>query len=155
MRPYPFQMHWLSVLLCLPLLAEADNRAVNADDDGVAIHGYDPVAYFVSGRPRKGRADLAYHWSGADWWFATPDNRSAFVAGPERYAPRFGGFCAYAASYGLFADVDPQAWTIHKGRLYLNYSLRVRETWRPRADEFIGDAEQLWPDMRQTTEEGE
>ncbi len=140
-------------LLCLPLAAWAENHAVNVDEQGVAIHGYDPVAYFVLGRPVRGRPELAYHWSDADWWFASQANRKAFMAEPDHYAPQFGGFCAYAASYGQFADVDPKAWTIHRGRLYLNYSLRVRETWRPRADEFIGDAEQLWPNMHRDEEE--
>lgn len=143
------------LLFWVASVVSAENLAINADADGVAIHGYDPVAYFEDGGPRQGRRELAYHWRDADWWFTTPAHREAFVADPERFAPRFGGFCAYAASYGQFADIDPKAWTLHQGRLYLNYSLRVRKTWRPRADEFIGDAEQLWPDMRQEEGDGD
>lgn len=71
-------------------------------------------------------------------------HRDAFKHDPERYAPALGGFCAYAMSLGQFADVDPDAWGVIDGRLYLNYRLRVRELWRPRAAEFIPDAEQYW-----------
>jgi hypothetical protein len=85
----------------------------------------------------------------APWHFASAENRQAFAETPRDYAPQFGGFCAYAASFGQFADVDPNAWTIVDGKLYLNYSLRVRDTWRRNAAELIGDAETLWPTMQQ------
>ena len=133
--------------LFLPVLAWAYEGQYNIDRQGRAIHGYDPVAYFTAGQATPGRPDLRYRWSGADWLFASPENRRAFAAEPRRYAPQYGGFCAYAASFGQFADGDPRAWTLVDGRLYLNYSPRVRETWRSRADEFIRDADTLWPRM--------
>jgi YHS domain-containing protein len=135
-------------LLLLVSSVQADNHAINVDEEGVAIHGYDPVAYFTQATPVKGQAQYAYNWSGATWWFADDSNRQAFIANPQRYAPQFGGFCAYAASYGQFADIDPQAWSIVNDRLYLNFNQRVRQIWRPRAAEFIDDAEQLWPTMK-------
>jgi hypothetical protein len=142
---------WLPPLILLlsmfPVLALGADGLVNADKQGIAIHGYDPVAYFVADKPVPGRPDLAYKWSGATWLFSSTDNRQAFIDDPQRYAPQYGGFCAYAASYGQFADTDPQAWSIVDDKLYLNYSVRVRHTWRPRAAEFIGDADQLWPTM--------
>jgi YHS domain-containing protein len=134
-------------LMMVPYLSLAANNLVNINEDAVAIHGYDPVAYFDAGEAEPGQSNLSYKWSGATWLFSVARNRQAFIDNPTKYAPQFGGFCAYAASYGQFADIDPEAWTIVNGKLYLNYSLRVREIWRPRAGEFIGDAEQLWPTM--------
>ena len=151
MRLYPARCRLLPILLLALASAQvlAAEGLVNTDKQGIAIHGYDPVAYFLGGKPLPGKAELAYRWSGATWLFSSADNRQTFIENPQRYAPQFGGFCAYAASYGQFADVDPQAWSIVNGKLYLNYSLRVRQIWRPRAAEFNGDAEQLWPTMTQ------
>jgi YHS domain-containing protein len=142
---YPFRL--ALILLMAPSLGWSSNDSINVSQKGVAIHGYDPVSYFVAGKPEKGKAHISYKWSGATWLFSSETNRSIFVGDPEKYAPQFGGFCAYAASYGQFADTDPDAWSIVNGKLYLNFSLRVREIWRPRAEEFIGDARQLWPTM--------
>ena len=139
---------WLLVLMLFSSRGIAANGAVNVDDSGIAIHGHDPVAYFVLGEATPGKSVFSVEWSGATWLFANAEHRQMFLDDPMRYAPRFGGFCAYAASYGQFADIDPRAWSIVNGRLYLNFSLRVREIWLPRADEFIADAEQLWPTMR-------
>ena len=151
MRLYPARCRLLLILLLAVAGAQvlAADGLVNTDKQGIAIHGYDPVAYFLGGKPLPGKAELAYQWSGATWLFSSADNRQTFIENPQRYAPQFGGFCAYAASYGQFADVDPQAWSIVNGKLYLNYNLRVRQIWRPRAAEFNGDAEQLWPTMTQ------
>lgn len=138
---------FLGALLMAPVAALAASGAVNVDESGVALHGYDPVAYFVTASAVAGKAELAYEWSGATWLFASADNRQAFMDAPERYAPQFGGFCAYAASFGQFADVDPQAWTIVNDKLYLNYSLDVRDTWRAQSQALIRQAEQQWPAM--------
>ncbi len=139
-------MAWL--LMLFSSWGIAANGVVNTDDAGIAIHGYDPVAYFVRGEATPGEPAFGVEWSGATWLFDNVEYRQMFLDDPMRYAPRLGGFCAYAASHGQFADIDPRAWSIVNGRLYLNFSLRVREIWRPRADEFIADAEELWPTMR-------
>ena len=139
---------WLMlILIIMPALAIAKNNSINLNKDGIAIHGYDPVAYFVAGKAKPGKRSLAYQWLGANWLFSSALNRQAFIDNPQQYLPEFGGFCAYAASVGQLADIDPQAWSIVNGRLYLNFSLRVREIWRPRAEEFMGDAKLLWPTM--------
>jgi YHS domain-containing protein len=138
------------VFVCAP--AFSADQSINANEDGIAIHGYDPVAYFVDGKTVRGEDDLDYEWSGVTWLFASEHNRQLFIEKPQAYAPQYGGFCAYAASYGQFADIDPQAWSIVNGKLYLNYSPRVRKTWRPRAAEFIRDADQLWPTMEKNPE---
>jgi len=96
----------------------------------IAINGYDPVAYFSEQKPVEGSAANLVDWKGATWRFATAQSAAKFKANPATYAPRFGGYCAYAASKGYIAPTVPEAWTIHEDRLYLNFSLRAQELWR-------------------------
>ncbi len=143
-----------SSTLCLVLLmnslpAFAANNAINITAQGVAIHGYDPVAYFAVGKPVKGDDTLHYQWSNATWLFANANNRQAFIDSPTKYAPQFGGFCAYAASSGHFADTEPDAWSIVNDKLYLNYNQSVRGIWNSNRKTFIRKAEEHWPTMRQ------
>jgi hypothetical protein len=133
------------ILACLCSQVQAIEPLINTDESNVAIHGYDPVAYFVAGEARLGSPQQTTLWQGAQWRFESEANLQRFVSDPQRYAPRYGGFCAYAVSYGQTADIDPAAWTIIDGRLYLNFSERVRQIWRPRTGEFIPDADILWP----------
>jgi hypothetical protein len=96
---------------------------------GVAIDGWDPVAYFVDGRPVEGSREHSLEWNGATWRFASAAHRELFVQAPERYAPQYGGYCAWAVSQGYTAGIDPQAWRIENGRLFLNYSPEVQKKW--------------------------
>jgi YHS domain-containing protein len=125
--------------------AFAAEKPVNADRHGVAIKGYDPVAYFTLGAPTKGDAQFAHTWNGATWHFAKAEHRDLFAAAPEKYAPQYGGYCAWAVSNGYTAPIDPTAWKIVEGRLFLNYNASVRKTWE--ADEAnrirLGDTN--WP----------
>jgi YHS domain-containing protein len=93
---------------------------------GVAIKGYDPIAYFTEQRPVKGSEAYEYLWKGASWRFASSEHLSLFKADPEKYAPKYGGYCAYAISQGKIADIDPEAWTVFEGRLYLNLNKDVQ-----------------------------
>ncbi len=112
---------------------------------GVAIDGTDPVAYFLEGRAVAGSSLFSHDWDGAEWHFTTAANRDAFAAAPEDFAPRFGGYCAWAVSQGYTADVDPEAWTIVDGALYLNYSKSVQATWSKDIPGNIAKAEANWP----------
>lgn len=112
----------------LPRVARAREPEV-FQAGGLAIHGTDPVAYFTEGGPVKGDAAHAIEWNGATWHFASAANAQTFEANPEAYAPVFGGYCAYAASLGYLAPTQPEAWTVHENRLYLNANLRARELW--------------------------
>ena len=112
----------------MPSLLTSD--LVNKTPDGTALHGYDPVAYFVEGRPRPGREAFMLKWKGAKWHFATAENRESFAEDPERYAPQYGGYCAFAASLGQRADVSPKAWQIVDGKLYLNNNRLVHMLWK-------------------------
>lgn len=94
-----------------------------------AIRGYDPVAYFSDQRPLKGAPGITHVWNGATWHFVSDRNRDAFAAGPEKYAPAYGGYCAYAVANGYTASTDPDAWSVVKGRLFLNYNESVKKRW--------------------------
>lgn len=110
-----------------------------------AIRGYDPVAYHEQQKPVKGSADHALQWQGAEWYFASAESRDKFQQDPERYAPQYGGYCAFAVANGATATTDPDAWSIADGKLYLNYSLDVREKWRGDIPGYIDKANANWP----------
>ncbi len=114
---------------------------------GVAIDGTDPVSYFEEGRPVKGVKQHAAEWKGATWYFASERNRQTFLADPERYAPRYGGYCAWAVSRGHTASSDPEAWKIVDGKLYLNYDLSVRKKWLTDVAGNIRRADENWPKL--------
>jgi YHS domain-containing protein len=109
-----------------------------------ALDGYDPVAYFTSGEPTRGRAEISHEWNGATWHFASAEHRLAFQADPARYAPQFGGYCATAVAGGYVARTRPEAWDIVNGKLYLNYDIDVREQWRADRETKIRAAEAHW-----------
>jgi YHS domain-containing protein len=114
---------------------------------GPAIRGYDAVAYFEQSAPVKGTSQFSYQWRGATWLFASAENRDRFQADPERYAPQYGGYCAYAVSKGHTASIDPEAWTIVDGKLYLNYSKGVKKKWEEDVPGNIVKADKNWPDL--------
>ncbi len=111
----------------------------------VAIRGYDPVAYFEDGKPVEGDDAFSYEWQGAEWHFASQRHRDLFAANPEGYAPQYGGYCAYAVSKGSTASIDPEAWDIYEGKLYLNYSLGIQKKWKQDIPGRIAAADKEWP----------
>jgi len=121
--------------------------------DSAAIRGHDPVAYFTEGRPVPGDAEIRHEWSGATWLFSSRENRDRFAADPERYAPQFGGFCAYGLSRGYKVGTDPAAFTIHNDKLYLNYSLAVRATWLQDTDTYIRKGVDNWQTLEHAPHE--
>ncbi len=127
--------------------------AVHAKDNvyqsffGSAISGTDPVAYFTEGRPVEGSSNFKHDWNGATWRFASAENRDLFAASPEKYAPQYGGYCAWAVSQGYTASTDPEAWKIVDGKLYLNYSKSVQETWEQDVPGNIATGDRNWPNV--------
>ena len=113
--------------------------------DGVAINGIDPVGYFTDGKPVEGSEAEKLAWMGATFLFASAENRELFESDPARFAPQYGGYCAYAVSKGYTASTDPKAWSIHNDRLYLNYSRAVRALWSVDKDGHIASANANWP----------
>jgi YHS domain-containing protein len=113
-----------------------------------AIDGYDPVAYFEQGKPVEGDSDYAYEWMDATWYFASAENRDRFAADPEKYAPQYGGYCAWAVSQGYTAKIDPDAWAIVDDKLYLNYSKSVQSQWQQDVPGNIAKGDANWPAIR-------
>jgi hypothetical protein len=118
--------------------------SINAAN-GVALKGYDVVAYHTQQQAVKGTRAHAHQWRGVTWQFASAENRDRFAASPESFAPEFGGFCAYGVSRGYAVDIDPQAFAVVDGKLYLNYSKRVQSTWNQDRAGYIEKARQNWP----------
>ncbi len=115
---------------------------------GVTLKGYDPVAYFAEGKPVKGSGEYVYQWMGATWHFSSAEHRDLFAKDPEKYAPQYGGYCAYAVSLGSTSDVDPHAWKIVNGKLYLNLNPDVAKIWSQDIPGNITKADRNWPTLR-------
>ncbi len=132
----------LTLFTALPALGAPK---VNKTLFGTAVEGYDVVAYFTEGRPVEGRRAHSHEWKGATWLFANARHRDLFAANPEKYAPQYGGFCAYAVSQGTTAGIDPDAWTIHEGRLYLNLDEDIQARWLEDVPGYVARADANWP----------
>lgn len=130
--------------LALPQAARAMTPAIYADG-GIAVDGTDVVAYFTEGKPVSGSREITYDWNGATWRFSNAENRDAFAADPAKYAPQYGGYCAYAVSEGYTASTTPSAWKIVDGKLYLNYSRRVQRIWERDIPRRIRSGDANWP----------
>lgn len=117
-----------------------------------AVKGHDVVAYFTEGRPVEGRSEFSHEWKGTTWRFSSAANRDLFAAEPEKYAPQYGGFCAWAVSQGYTAGIDPDAWKIVDGKLYLNYSKSVQKQWEEDVPGNIVKADGNWPGIRKDLE---
>lgn len=111
----------------------------------LAVNGYDPVAYFTEKKPVMGSSKFTFRYKGATWRFASQANLEKFKAEPAKYAPRYGGYCAWAVSQGYTAKGDPMYWRIVDGRLYLNYSASVQKRWEKDIAGFIAKADKNWP----------
>jgi len=114
---------------------------------GVAIEGTDPVAYFTDGKPVAGKKEFSFEWMGATWRFASAEHRDLFAKEPGKYAPQYGGYCAYAVAKGDTASIEPDAWTIHDGKLYLNYDKEIQAKWLEDMQGYIARADLNWPKM--------
>ena len=139
----------LALVGTVPLAASAIDevnvsRGATLPGPGLAVHGFDVVAYFTEGRPTLGSAEHSLAHGGATYRFASAENLAAFEANPERYVPAYGGFCAYGVSVGKKFDGDPRAWRIVEGRLYLNLNEKIQETWLEDIDGNIVKADERW-----------
>jgi YHS domain-containing protein len=137
----------LSITLVTGLSALAQKSEIFTES-GKAIRGYDPVAYFFKGKAVKGNDDLKYSWKNATWCFSTQQDLDTFKTNPEKFAPQYGGYCAYGLSEGHKATTEPDAWTIVDGKLYLNYNTKVREMWTKERQKRIEEADRKWPEIK-------
>lgn len=119
-----------------------------AGQSALALQGYDPVAYFTDDAPRQGVSAHAFDWDGKTWYFTSAKNRAAFAADPIRYAPQYGGYCAWAAARNYLAPIDPTAWAIVDGKLYLNYDSGIQRRWSRDPAGFIARADANWPGLQ-------
>jgi YHS domain-containing protein len=112
--------------------------------ENAAIKGYDTVAYFTVAKALKGNASFTFQWHDMTWYFLTKENRDLFAANPEKYAPQYDGYCAWAMSEGRKAQTDPEVWEIVTGRLYLNCSKSAYEKWSKDIPGNIKKADTNW-----------
>ena len=138
------------LLVALVLFAALSGFAVakelnNLDRNGVAIQGYDPVAFFTDNHPVKGSAQFQSGYQGAKYYFASAEHKAAFDREPAKYAPQFGGYCAYGASQGHPAPVKIEAWQIVNGRLLMQYDLDIKDKFNKDQQGNLHKADQKWP----------
>ncbi|WP_170422766.1 YHS domain-containing (seleno)protein [Ruegeria arenilitoris] len=131
--------------LALVPAVQAQDMPVYFETDGAVMAGFDPVSYFQGTAPVRGMPEYAVIWKGAEWHFASAENRDLFESNPRAYAPQFGGYCAYAMAQGLLKSTDPMLWDMVDGRLYLTHSPEIEKVWRGDRAEFIEMAEENWP----------
>lgn len=123
---------------------------VNTGSKGIAVEGYDPVAYFTAGEPTKGDARFQHRYQNATYQFATADNLAAFQRDPAKYVPQYGGYCAYAVSQGHTAGISPKAWKIVDGKLYLNHRF-AKGKFEKDVPGAIAAADRNWPRIPKKT----
>ncbi len=135
----------IAVLMSVLLLSACslNGKKVYQTQQG-ALRGFDPVAYFTENKAVQGLAQFSVQNSNSTWYFASLENQQRFEQSPEKYLPQYGGYCAYAMSYGLVVSSDPYAFSIIDNKLYLNYSLDVREKWLKNPQQFIKEADVHW-----------
>lgn len=146
----------VAILLASPLLAVApstpalagipgSHAQINLDANGVALGGYDPVAYFDSGKPTHGVPAISASFGGARYLFSTAGHRRTFLKDPSKYVPEFGGFCVVGAAFGEKVDVDPETGKVVNGKLYLNNSAQALAIFDKNQGGTITKAQQNWP----------
>lgn len=128
--------------------AFAEGFDVNVTSTDLALRGIDPVSYFTEGKPLQGDVEINAEYNGAVYRFASEANKALFVAEPAKYAPQFGGYCAYGLAKGFKFDGDPNVWKIVDGKLYVNLSPKVAELWVAETASLIPDAETQWSTIK-------
>ena len=136
------------------LLAMASTLVVAGEfneTDGAAIGGYDPVAYLTERKAERGSGEFTGMYKGSTFRFKTAANRDLFLANAEKYAPQYGGYCAFGVSRGYKAGISPDAFSVIDGKLYLNYNTDVKATWSKDVSGYVGKANEKWADVEKTT----
>lgn len=134
----------IAATLLLSSLSFAGNIDVNSGENDLAIHGYDPVAYFTQHKPVKGSHRFTATHDSVIYQFSTESNRDAFSHNPEKYAPQFGGFCAMGVALNKKLDIDPMAWRVVEGKLYLNLNKAVQKKWLSDIEGHLATANRNW-----------
>ena len=135
----------IAALMAAVSAASAKDPVYTGRFSNLAVDGYDTVAYFTEGKPVKGEKTHSTEYNGAEWRFSSADNLEAFKAEPEKYAPQYGGYCAWAVSQNYTARGNPENWKIVNRKLYLNYNDDIQERWEEDIPGYITLADQNWP----------
>ncbi len=138
----------VGIISCLSLFsmnsfAKSEIATAYFSDD--AVSGYDVVAYFTQGKPVEGREKFSVEYKDALWSFSSQEHLDLFNAEPEKYAPQYGGYCAWSVAQGNSAGADPLVWKIIDNKLYLNYDVEVQQMWLKDSANFIIQADKNWP----------
>ena len=143
----PSQFRFACTLLGLLLVSRLGFAGEFFEVDGVALRGYDPVAYFEASKPVPGLMPLSHSYKGSIFLFASEANQKKFAANPEKYAPQYGGFCALGTANGYKVKTEPDAFRIVDGKLYFNYNRKVLELWTQDQPGYIERANRNWPEV--------
>ena len=135
----------LFALLPAVAMADAKSPEIYTDMHGRALKGYDAVAYHLQRKPVKGSEDFTHDWKGARWLFSSADNRDKFAADPERWAPQYGGYCAWAIARDRTAPINPTIFRIFDDKLYLNLNMKIHKDWLGKHQAYIARANEKWP----------
>ena len=136
----------LMILLTLSTVALA-KELNNLDASGVALQGYDPVAFFTDNRPVRGDQQFHTQYHGATYYFASAEHKATFEKEPAKYEPQFGGFCAYGTSRGKTVPIKIEAWQIVNGRLLMQYDLDVKDKFNSDPQGNLNKADKNWPGL--------
>jgi len=128
-----------------PLALAGPDHSIGVDENGVILSGYDTVAYFTQNKAVKGSAEITASYKGAIYRFASSQNRDLFVKDPAKYAPQYGGWCAYGVALGKKFNVDGKAFAVLDGKLYMNLDRSIQKKWDKDRAKFIVDANSTWP----------
>ena len=150
------QVVWLMALTGLAQSAMAADPDIYSHKSKGAIGGADTVAYFSlepGAKYVRGDRDISHEYMGATWYFASEENRDLFIANPDKYAPQFGGYCAFAVSHGFTKSINPDYWHIVDGKLYLNFNFFADRKWRKDRGAAIERGHNNWPNVLKACEE--
>lgn len=134
-------------LLMFNVSAFAKSEIYTSTFSNKAVGGYDSVAYFTQGEPVEGKSDFKTEYQGAKWFFSSQENLDAFLADPEKYAPQYGGYCAWAVGHNITAKGDPLKWKIINDKLYLNYDDDIQTKWLKEPEKWIVEGDKNWPNV--------
>ncbi len=130
------------------MMSVAQASSVNVDGNGLAIQGYDPVSYFTDGKPMKGSSKFTAEHNGATYQFSSIEHQTTFKANPDKYAPQYGGYCAYGLSYGSKAPIEVDKFSVVDGKLYLNFNGDIQSRWSKDISGHISKANANWKKIK-------
>ncbi|HHL43943.1 MAG TPA: twin-arginine translocation pathway signal protein [Hellea balneolensis] len=149
---YWIKLAIVTVAVMFGVIGTTQSASAKADEiytswrSNMAVGGYDVVS-FHQGNPIKGEHKISTMWKGAQWRFANQNNLETFLKDPEKYAPAYGGYCAWAIAQGKLAKGSPKYWSLRDGRLYLNFNKKIKQRWLEDTKGFIEKADKLWPSV--------